>query len=66
MNGGNASVVFDMDYADGLNRPDTSLNIFREVNSPLFGTQYQLVYSPIRATSPTIKGDRLRSPMCKT
>jgi hypothetical protein len=45
MNGGNASVVFDMDYADGLNRPDTSLNIFREVNSPLFGTQYQLVYS---------------------
>lgn len=45
MNGGNASVVFDMDYADGLNRPDTSLNIFREVYSPLFGTQYQLVYS---------------------
>ena len=45
MNGGHASVVFDMDYADGLNRPDTSLNIFREVFSPLFGTQYQLVYS---------------------
>ncbi|MEO8271442.1 MAG: hypothetical protein ABI557_17095, partial [Aureliella sp.] len=45
MNGGNASVVFDMDYADGLNRPDTSLNIFREVDSFLFGKQYQLVYS---------------------
>ena len=44
LNGGNASVVFDMDYADGLNRPDTSLNIFREVTSQ-FGTQYQLVYS---------------------
>ena len=43
--GGNASVVFDMDYADGLNRPDTSLNIFREEVSPLFGTQYRLIYS---------------------
>ena len=45
MAGGYASVVFDMDYADGLNRPDTSLNIFRERFSPLFGIQYELVYS---------------------
>ena len=44
MIGGNASVVFDMDYADGLNRPDTSLNIFEEVPSR-FGIQYRLVYS---------------------
>lgn len=44
LNGGNASVVFDMDYADGLNRPDTSLNIFREEFSQ-FGTQYRLIYS---------------------
>ncbi len=42
--GGNASVVFDMDYADGLNRPDTSLNIFQEEPSQ-FGTQYRLIYS---------------------
>ncbi len=43
--GGHASVVFDMDYADGLTRPDTSINIFREEFSPRFGTQYRLVYS---------------------
>ncbi len=42
--GGHASVVFDLDYADGLNRPDTSLNIFQEEPSQ-FGTQYRLIYS---------------------
>jgi hypothetical protein len=42
--GGHASVVFDLDYADGLNRPDTSLNIFRETPSQ-FGIQYTLVYT---------------------
>ncbi len=44
LNGGNASVVFDMDYADGLNRPDTSINIFREEPSQ-FGNQYRLIFS---------------------
>jgi hypothetical protein len=43
--GGHASVTFDMDYADGLNRPDTSINIFIEEPSLRFGTQYRLVYS---------------------
>ncbi len=42
--GGNASVVFDMDYADGLSRPDTSINIFREESSQ-FGNQYRLIFS---------------------
>ncbi|MCA9125525.1 MAG: tandem-95 repeat protein [Planctomycetales bacterium] len=42
--GGYASVVFDMDYADGLNRPDTSINIFREEFSQ-FGNQYRLIFS---------------------
>jgi hypothetical protein len=43
--GGHASVVFDMDYADGLNRPDTSINIFVEEPSARFGLQYRLVFS---------------------
>ena len=47
--GGVASVVFDLDYADGLDRPDTSLNIFRQEpsNNPFsFGEfQYRLVYT---------------------
>ena len=42
---GHASVVFDLDYADGFGRADTSINIFREEFSPRFGTQYRLVYS---------------------
>ena len=42
--GGFAPVVFDIDYADGLNRPDTSINIFIEENSR-FGIQYRLIYS---------------------
>lgn len=41
---GFAPVVFDIDYADGLNRPDTSINIFIEENSR-FGIQYRLIYS---------------------
>ena len=45
LNGGFASVVFDIDYADGLNRRDTSINIFQEETSFRFGTQYRLVYS---------------------
>ena len=43
--GGFASVVFDLDYADGLNRPDTSINIFQREVSTRFGIQYRLVYS---------------------
>lgn len=44
---GLASVVFDLDYADGLNRPDTSLNIFRQEpsNNFAFENQYRLVYT---------------------
>ncbi len=42
---GNASVVFDIDYADGFNRPDTSINIFREEFSSTFGVQYRLIFS---------------------
>lgn len=38
-------VVFDMDYADGMNRPDTSINIFVEEPSLRFGKQYRLIYS---------------------
>ncbi|MFO0940771.1 MAG: pre-peptidase C-terminal domain-containing protein [Pirellulales bacterium] len=36
---GTTPVVFDMDYADGLNRADTSLSVFQVV-----GGSYQLVY----------------------
>jgi hypothetical protein len=43
--GGHASVVFDLDYAAGLNRPDTSINIFVEEPSSRFGIQYRLIYS---------------------
>jgi hypothetical protein len=43
--GGHASVVFDLDYAVGLNRPDTSINIFVEEPSSRFGIQYRLIYS---------------------
>jgi hypothetical protein len=42
---GHASVVFDIDYADGLDRPDTSINIYREEPLAIFGTTYRLVYS---------------------
>lgn len=55
---GYAPVVFDVDYADGLNRPDLSMNIFAEESSsyglfanidPLFRipeqNQYRLIYS---------------------
>ncbi|MCA9132998.1 MAG: hypothetical protein KDA45_07575, partial [Planctomycetales bacterium] len=42
--GGYAPVVFDLDYADGLNRPDTSLNIFREESTQV-GVQYRLIYT---------------------
>lgn len=45
MSGGFASIMFDMDYADGLNRPDTSINVFIEENSLRFGKQYRLIYS---------------------
>lgn len=34
-----APIVFDMDYADGLNRADTSLSVFQ-----VFGNAFQLVY----------------------
>ncbi|HBE71346.1 MAG TPA: hypothetical protein DDW52_24635, partial [Planctomycetaceae bacterium] len=48
--GGYASMVFDIDYADGLNRPDTSINIFKQEASdnPFFffdDFQYRLVYT---------------------
>ena len=44
LNGSFVPVVFDMDYADGMNRPDTSINIFQEETSQ-FGVQYRLIYS---------------------
>ncbi len=44
MFGSYVPVVFDMDYADGMNRPDTSINIFQEEFSTR-GTQYRLIYS---------------------
>ncbi len=37
-------VIIDLDYADGLNRPDTSLNVF-QAESSQFGGQYRLIYS---------------------
>ena len=37
-------VVIDMDYADGLDRPDTSINVFVEEPSQ-YGIQYRLIYS---------------------
>lgn len=37
-----APVVFDIDYADGLNRADTSLSVFRVTGAP-GAEQYQLV-----------------------
>lgn len=57
--GGRASVVFDLDYADGFNRPDTSLNIFKQEpsNNPLGGPQYRLVYT---ADSSNIAEDQPR------
>ena len=47
MAGGYVPVVFDMDYADGMNRPDTSINIFKEEPSVRgFNVkQYRLIYS---------------------
>jgi hypothetical protein len=45
-------VVFDIDYADGLNRPDTTIHIFQQEDSenpfnqnPTSDPQYRLVYS---------------------
>ncbi|RMF42904.1 MAG: tandem-95 repeat protein, partial [Planctomycetota bacterium] len=45
--GGVVPVVIDLDYADGFNRADTSINIFREESSlTFFGEpQYRLIYS---------------------
>lgn len=54
--GGHTPVVFDIDYADGINRPDVSINIFRQETSNFqFNSsfpdpfqqnfQYRLVYS---------------------
>jgi subtilisin family serine protease len=42
-----APVVFDIDYADGLNRPDVTMNIFRQEDSdnPFEEFQYRLIYS---------------------
>ncbi len=37
------SVIFDMDYADGMNRPDTTLAIY-EVSGGGFAESFQLVY----------------------
>ncbi len=44
---GFAPVVFDIDYADGLNRPDISINVFRQEpsNNPFEEFQYRLVYT---------------------
>lgn len=53
---GYAPVVFDIDYADGINRPDISLNIFQQVQSSFQSNsafpdpfaqnfQYRLVYT---------------------
>lgn len=56
---GLASMVFDIDYADGFNRPDTSLNIFVQEpsNNPDFDFQYRLVYT---ADSSNIAEDQAR------
>ncbi len=43
--GGFVPVVLDLDYADGLDRPDTSINLFVEEPSANFGIQYRLIYS---------------------
>ncbi len=44
---GHAPVVFDIDYADGLNRPDISINVFIQEpsNNPFEEFQYRLVYT---------------------
>jgi subtilisin family serine protease len=44
---GFAPVVFDIDYADGLNRPDISINVFRQEpsNNPFEEFQYRLVFT---------------------
>ncbi len=54
-----APVVFDMDYADGLNRPDTSINIFLEEPSdnPFQDVQYRLIYT---SDSSNIADDQAR------
>jgi Bacterial Ig domain/Bacterial pre-peptidase C-terminal domain/Dockerin type I domain/GEVED domain len=54
-----APVVFDMDYADGLNRPDTSINIFRQEPSdnPFETFQYRLIYT---SDSSNIADDQAR------
>ncbi|MBX3420874.1 MAG: tandem-95 repeat protein [Pirellulaceae bacterium] len=53
--GGYAPVVFDIDYADGLNRPDVTLNIFQQETSAFVANsliassaqrfQYRLIYT---------------------
>jgi len=53
-----AQLVFDMDYADGLNRADTSLSVFR-VTPGFNGPNYQLV---LFAEDSNIADD-IRSPL---
>ncbi|GIX00191.1 MAG: hypothetical protein KatS3mg111_3523 [Pirellulaceae bacterium] len=45
--GGMVPIVIDVDYADGFNRADTSINIFQEESSTTFfgESQYRLIYS---------------------
>lgn len=63
-----APVVFDLDYADGINRPDVSLNIFRQEATDFQSnsdfpnpfeqnSQYRLVYS---STGSSIAEDQPR------
>ena len=40
-----APVIFDIDYADGLNRADTSLSVFQVTGSPGFETFQLVLYS---------------------
>ncbi|MFO1062597.1 MAG: hypothetical protein U0892_01815 [Pirellulales bacterium] len=54
-----APVVFDMDYADGVNRPDTSLWVSRVDTDFLGNSTYTLIYS---GTDSNIADDR-RSPL---
>lgn len=61
---GFAPVVFDLDYADGYERPDTNISIFIEEpsSSPLGGNQYRLIY----AGSASNIADDIASPLATT
>ncbi len=51
-----APVVFDMDYADGMNRADTSLSVFRVTGSPGAETYQLVLYSEDSNIADDIRG----------